>query len=318
MVYCPRDSLLLYGAVRNRMRITQQYTPPTVNLGHASSAAGANNANAYLVFPELTIPGRETPMSDRAWYALFAETPHGTECNEMSAQLAVEAMYRHLIEGKSKRPSQRYTLESAMCHANSTLLHAAQQEPTNTYFHTSALSACISHNRFYFTYVGNVHAYLFRNRVVYHLTHTTPANYQSTAACAHRMTREIRPTIDERAQHLGTDSIPMVKHISFNVVNAITHTVTPFNRKVMDYLLLRPDDLIVLCSSSVTKALDPLQLEEIATALPTQLAADEILKMATRQQPAQNHTAVVLRQNPVLKMDDYALTHRHQRDLAIA
>jgi len=306
------------------MKIIQQYTPPTVNLGHASSVMNSNNSNAYLVFPEATIPGEETQIGNRSWYALFAESPPEIEHRGMAAQLTVESMYRYLVENKSEKTSPRYILESAMCHANSTLRCLAQQEQLGAHFHTSALGACISHNRFYFTYVGNIHAYLLRSKVIYRLTHTPSNNYhtfpirhQRSIINYQRPAHEIEPTIDSTTHFLGSESIPMVKHISFNVKNTLSRSINSFSPKVMDYLLLRLDDLIVLCSSSVSASLEPSQIKEIATALPTQLASEEMLKIARQRQPEQNHTAVVLRQNPACHMDNY-LSHRHRTDLSIA
>ena len=303
------------------MKIFKHDIPPAIHFGHASSVVESNNSNAYLVFPELAVPDKEVKIGDgRRWYVLFAESPLETEHRSMSAQLAVEAMYHHLIENKSEKSSLRYTLESALCHANSTLRRIAQSEEKLNNFHTSALGACISSNRLYFTYVGDIHACLFRNKDIYQLKHIDSVKHQRSVIGGHQMTREIRPAndIDSDIQLLGTDAIPMVKHISFNIVNTFTNTNNSYSKNVMDYLLLQPEDLIVLCSSSVIRALDQLQIQEIVNALPTQLAAEEILRLATRQEPDQNHTAVVLRRNIVLNMDEYLVSHRRETDLAIA
>lgn len=293
------------------MKIVQQYTPPTVNLGHASAVEETNNSNAYLVFPEVSIPGKDKSIKDRAWYALFAESPPETKYSSMAAQLSIESMYRYLIENKLEQYPFRQSLESALCHANSTLRRHAQQEQIQSNFQTSALGACISHNRFYFTYVGNVHAYLLRSRYVYHLTHAVSApTYQSNEVGHRRMTREIKPIIDSTTHLLGSETIPTVKHISFNVINNFAHGLNPFDRKIMDYLILRPGDALVLCSSSVSAALNPLEIEEVATALPSQLAAEEIVQIAKRISPNQNHTAVVLSQNSIVRTIDYMADQR--------
>jgi len=217
--------------------------------------------------------------------------------------------------------SQRNWLEAVLCHANSTLVRLSQQEQIKPALRTSALAACIDRDRFYITYVGEVNAYLLRGKFIYYLPQAVSPRQSN-----HEVNHENPLSYINRIAHppqnfLGQNAIPWVKHISFSITTPYANAADPLDRrnhKVMDYLQLRPGDVIVLCSNSISRALNPRQIEEVATALPSQLAAEEMIKMADRLAPTEHHAAVILRQNLVRPSVDYIITNHHREHVAAA
>lgn len=296
------------------MNKIQNHTTPLVSLSHATNKDDSGNTSAYLIIPALTQLHDGTVNPDQVLYALFAEGKSDITRKSMAAQLSVESMYRYMVDNYTSKSQIRYSLESALCHANSTLLRVAQQENIGDPLCTSALSACIDLDRFYITYVGNIHAYLLRSGLIYHLAHAITVDSNSI-----RSVHRNRPA-EEARHYLGRTSIPLVKHISFNVTNTFSSYVYPPNRQIMNYLQLRADDTIVLCSSSISTALNPRDLGAIATAHNSQFAAEEITRAADEAAPDQYHTAIVLRQNQVERTSevDYVMPTRHRNIAAMA
>lgn len=296
------------------MKTMEYYTSPRVSLGHATSREDSKSSSAYLIFPELTPMQDDQSHQNCAWYALLAESAADTEQQAMAAQLSVESIYRYMVDNVVGKPQVRYALEAALCHANSTLLRVSKQEKISSTFCASALSACIDRDRFYITYVGDIHAYLLRSGLIYHLAHAITINSHAPLA-----QRRNEPE-DQSKYYLGKTAIPLVKHISFNVANTFTSHMFPPSRKIMNYLQLRPDDVIVLCSSGISNTLDPRELGAIATTTDSQTAAAQITQRAEEETPTGQHTAIVIRQNQLepVKINDYAIPTRHRNLAAMA
>lgn len=296
------------------MKTAEYSTTPMVSLGHATNKDDSESSSAYLIFPESRQLTTEEGHQNQVWYTLFAESTLDTECQAMAAQLSVESMYRYMVDNYTNKSQVRYALEAALCHANSTLLRVSQQEKISTAFCTSALGTCIDRDRFYITYVGDIHAYLLRSGLIYHLAHAVTINTPSSNA-GHRNTPQ-----EETKYYLGKTAIPLVKHISFNVSTSFASKVFPPDRQVMNYLQLRADDIIVLCSSGVSSALTPRELGAIATAHDTQHAAEEMAKAAEAQMPDKHHVSIVLRQNQIEPAAEYeyVMPTRHRNIAAMA
>lgn len=306
------------------MKIVQQYTPSKVNLGHATSQDNTNNTSAYMVFPKAFPSCHDISFKKSTCYALFAEGAANSSLKkmEMAAQISVESMYRYMLENSVHDMSLRNWLEAVLCHANSTLIRLSQKKQIQSALHTSALATCIDRGRFYITYSGEISAYLLRGKFIYYLPHAVTPNQSHNGATHRNILNYIKRVTYSPQNFLGQKAIPLVKHISFNIASppaSEADSLDGNDRRVMDYLQLRPDDAVVLCSNSVSRALSSYQIEEITTALPSQLAAEEMIQTADRLAPRQHHTAVVLRQKPVMPSSvDYITTNRHRRYVAAA
>lgn len=273
-----------------------QYTP-AVNLGHAVGGEGPYNKNSYIIFPEPILPGEMISTKKRKWFASFAESMTYNKTGSEAAELSVEAIYQYLVKSKPQKNQMRKSLESSLYHANKTLLNVSQSDLQQQKYQAAALSICITENRFYFTYCGDVHAYLLRGNLIYHLTHAVALNRKKNAIGHRMLMREVTPTLESAFRCLGEKVQPKINHISFNIASQKSAKKEAIGSQVMEYLPLNEGDVIVICSNSVSVLLNPLMIEESAKSLEPQEAAEEIIIMASAIKTDPSHAAVVLKAN---------------------
>lgn len=273
-----------------------EYTP-AINLGHAVGGESMYNKNSYIIFPEPILPGELITTKNRKWFASFAESMTYNKTGSEAAELSVEAIYQYLVKSKPQKNQMRKSLESSLYHANKTLLNVSQSHSQQQKYQAAALSVCIAENRLYFTYCGDVHAYLLRGNLIYHLTHAVALNRKRNAMDHRMLMREVTPAIGSTFRCLGEKVRPKINHISFNIAAQRSDEKDAVRPQVMEYLLLNEGDVIVICSNSVSVLLNSLMIEEAAKLLEPQEAAEEIVIMASAIKSDPSHAAVVLKAN---------------------
>lgn len=266
-----------------------------IDVGHAVSYDDLQATNFYAVFPA-TEQETSAYADKRTWYASFAESARQDERGTTAARLSIEAIYKHLLQSESTEIPVRKRLESSLQHAHETLLHRATPQAQHRGYEAALLSSCITENRFYVTYSGDIRAYLFRNNLIYHLTHAVATDRKPKAAKSTSFGREIEPALVPTYQTPGAQDKLTVNHISFNVTKERTEDEAMLAPQLIDHLPLNKNDVIAICSASVSRAVPPLRIDEIAKACLPQRAAEEIINLASIVDKDPNHSIIILRQ----------------------
>lgn len=273
----------------------QLHKPGSVDVGHAVSYDDLRANNFYAIFP-MSATGNSAATDRNTWFASFAESERRDEHGAFAARLSVEAIYEHLLQPNSAEFSMRKKLESSLQHAHKTLRRQSHNKKHHSGYQAAILSSCITDNRFYVTYSGDVRAYLFRNNLIYHLTHAVAPDRKPASNASMGMGREIEPALVPTYQPPGAQEQLTVNHISFNLPTQQSGYQAVSSPQIIDHLPLSKNDVIAICSASVSRAVPPLQIDEFSKACLPQQAAERVVNLASLIDKDPNHSIIILRQ----------------------
>lgn len=283
---------------------TQPYYQTTefscLEMGHATNSMFGNetSSSAYLIFSTLAAPRGKNAAHQDAWFSIIADGIGDSDTCNVASQISAESCYYYLSNTPSSFAEMQRQLNFAFQHANKELLDCSQQDNHKCSYQSSILAATVLDGSFFLSSVGNSQAYLFRNDSVHCLTYESVR--QRALQSRNKLfppKRAVKRTELTNPQFLGETSRLPVRHASFTVKGEPESEQTSSARRLANHLTLEPEDVIVLCSNEISNQLGKSKIETIATLLPPQEAAEEIIQLATEVQPAVACSTIVLRWN---------------------
>jgi serine/threonine protein phosphatase PrpC len=160
----------------------------------------------------------------------------------------------------------------------------------------SALAAAVVDNTLFLAYVGNNRAYLLRSGQMQQLTvehrwgqEQVDAGMLTEQEGLHHSLRNL-PT-----RHMGVSSDVNVDHRIINVEKVISDSTQISDWPVMDRLWLQAEDIVILATASLSKALTNEQIAAVVSAHTPRIAADKLTKMARAVDPEIEAPVIILR-----------------------
>lgn len=271
-----------------------------LEMGHATNSMFGNetSSSAYLIFSTLAAPrGKNAPLQD-AWFSIIADGIGESNSCSVASQISAESCYHYLSNTPASFADMQRQLNFAFQQSNKELLDCSQQENLEYSYQSSMLAATVLDGSFFLSSVGNCQAYLFRNDSVHCLTYESVR--QRALQSRNKLfppRRAVRRNGSANTQYLGGTTRLSVRHASFTVKDQAMAEQTSIVRRLANHLILEPEDVIVLCSNEVSNQLGKSKIETIATLLPPQEAAEEIIQLTAEVQPSVACSTIVLRWN---------------------
>lgn len=270
-------------------------------MGHASSSGRTPDVSSstYLIFSTEAKPRLFNHAVQDAWFSVITDgVPEDPNCH-VASQIAAETLYYYLSSIRSSFEEMQGQLDDVFQYTNYELIKVAKQDHIDSHFRASLLTTVVLDGCFFLSSVGNCEAYLMRKDSVHHLTHESVKQRVQNARRAAFPPRPDRATnvAAARAHFMGEVQPVPVRHAAFatpvspNVKNGSSL------RQLVSYLLLEPEDVIVLCSNQISALLGQSKIETIATLLPPQEAAEELAELALELQSNATFSIIVLRWN---------------------
>lgn len=271
-----------------------------LEMGHATNSMFNNEAvsSAYLIFSTQAAPRSKYGEPQDAWFSIIADGIGDSSICNVASQVSAESCYNYLSNTPTSYANMQRQLNFAFKHTNTELLACAAQANHERYFRASMLVAGVLDRSFFLSLVGDCQAYLFRNDSVHCLTYESVRQRLMTSRnTLFPPKRAANQTKTANPQFLGEAARLSVRHMSFTVKGQPDSEQTTSARKLANHLMLEPEDVIVLCSNEIAEQLGKSKIETIATLLPPQEAAEEIIQLATEAHPTAAFSAIVLRWN---------------------
>jgi len=272
----------------------------SLEMGHATNSTYNPDAtaSAYLIFSLPTTLPTPKKVYKNAWFSLLADGVGDKLTCNVASQIAAESFYYYLSNSDTSFAEMQRQLDSAFLYANSELIKVAEQDNFEKGFCSSLLAAVVLDGSFFLASVGDCQAYLCRNDSVHRLT------YESVRQRAVRTRVPLFPpkaVLDSpkpsKPKYLGEDPRLSVRHISFAVKGHSAVGQQATSRNLANHLTLEPEDVVVLCSNEISSLLGQSKIETIATLLPPQEAAEEIVQLTDETKADVSSSVIILRWN---------------------
>ena len=285
-----------------------------LRFGHATNTGqpDGQNSDAYLIFPtEIPTPWEENP--EPTWFVLLANGDQKHPSSRVASQLAVESVYQELVNKEKAGHSISKRLDKALLQAHTSILETSLGDPNLLGMQTSMLAAAITSGTVHFARSGDYGAFLFRKGRIYRVL---LENNSASLLCdapgplfTRAETTALQTTNSATALGLGNvDGVEIVQKIQLQNIdspNGLQNPLLTENAGLFDnnngadsaakLLTLQPNDVLILCSSSMTETLSPLQIRTAIANHPISEVADQLIRSVKEKGVQDDCTAVVLR-----------------------
>ena len=281
------------------------------------------NSDAYLIFPtEGAAPWQEQPES--IWFVLLANGDQDHPSSRVASQLAVESVYQELVDQEKIGHSIAKRLDAALQQAHTNILETSLGEPDLLGMQTSMLAAAVRAGNVHFARTGDYGAFLYRDGLVHHILLENSSTSQARDGYGPLLTRaettSLQTTGVADAFGLGNVSgVEIAKKVRLQELdhqqraqqnstarqNSAPNGDAPSNSwfpeadtllgESTKQLALLPNDVLILCSSSMTAALTPINIRTAIANHPLTEVADQLVRLVKERGVEDDCTAVVVR-----------------------
>ncbi len=199
----------------------------------------------------------------------------GHQAGEVASSIAIQEIPQAYYRAR-KRASIKKALRNAVREAHKAIKeHASSRHELRT-MGTTAVVSVIFKDRYYVANVGDSRAYLIRERSIQQLT----KDHSQEAAIAIRRDRNKLPIVVSRRRHILTRSLNAVRDsVEVDIFEGDFQT----------------GDVLVLCSDGLWNAIPEALITRTVLRLPSQKAADILVKMVNRAGGPDNISVIVVR-----------------------
>ena len=251
-----------------------------------------NNEDSYITFAAKqarTTYSSTGPLT----VAVLADGVGGATAGERASSMAVDTVRKSLESASAS--SIKNQVDTAILEANNAVYSAAKVNPELSGMASTIVVALIEDCSLYVAHVGDSRAYLIRDQVAYQLT-VDHSWIQSALDAGQLSTSEVE---DHPKRHVVTRSLGPQPSVEADHTIRMPTQVTDSQggsgpTTLVDRLLLRPGDIVLLCSDGLTDALSIAQIQQVINTTPFADAADALIRRANEEGGPDNVTVTML------------------------
>ena len=252
-----------------------------------------NNEDAYTVFTS-DLAGKAHGSTGATTVAVLADGVGGATAGEHASSIAVTKVHELLATPRAAPLTER--ISTAIREANQTIYGAAKTDPELAGMASTIVVAAVDDSSLYVAHVGDSRAYLIRNDVAEQLT-VDHSWIQSAIEAGQISPSEIE---DHPKRHVVTRSLGTQPSVEVDSTLRMPSRSpgTPAETEpatLVDRLLLRPGDVVLLCSDGLTDALSVAQIQQVLRSTPFAEAAQTLVDRANEAGGPDNVTVVLVK-----------------------